>query len=219
MWFWWRGRTCNQAHIFAESYCWSRGADITMKDFSSFPDTRRYENWAHKIFSWNFLTIWRPILPVFPRAQSTWFLCWMPFTGYCRSAATAAHDLILVEVDGKCQPLAGISDKWSSVTGLHFPYLWNGFSIDPALQGLCSKLTSFLSVLGRHHRFLQNLFPLPGTWCPSPPLPLIDAYPFFRYQVRDHILRDKAHFPLLPLLPHFWGTVHSYKFILLCEIL
>ena len=32
-------------------------------------------NWGHKIFSWKVsLTIWRPVLPVFPRAQSPSFL-------------------------------------------------------------------------------------------------------------------------------------------------
>ena len=35
---------------------------------------RRCKNWAHKIFSWKYLTIWRPVLPVFPRAQSASFL-------------------------------------------------------------------------------------------------------------------------------------------------
>lgn len=185
-----------------------------MKDFSVLWDTKRYKNWTHKISSWEYLTVWRPVLPIF-----SVFPLHLELLQGLEVSSFAAHDLNLVEVDGKCQPLGGISDKRSSVTGLHFPYLWNGFSIDPALRGLCSRHTSFLSVLGRHHRFLQNLFPLPRTWCPSPPLPLIDAYPFFRYQVRDHVLRDKAHFPLLPLLPHLWATVHSYKFILLCEIL
>ena len=35
---------------------------------------RRYKNWAHKISSWKYLTIWRPVLPVFPWAQSASFL-------------------------------------------------------------------------------------------------------------------------------------------------
>ena len=26
-----------------------------------------YENWTHKISSWKYLTVWKPILPVFPR--------------------------------------------------------------------------------------------------------------------------------------------------------
>ena len=66
---------------------------------------RRYKNWAHKIGSWKYLTIWRPVLPVFPRARSASFLLstWTPFRGCWKSAAAAAHDLILVEVDGKCQ--------------------------------------------------------------------------------------------------------------------
>ena len=35
---------------------------------------KRYKIWAHKISSWKYLTIWRPILPVFPRAQRASFL-------------------------------------------------------------------------------------------------------------------------------------------------
>ena len=66
LWFWWRGSLCNQACIFAEGFCSSRGADVTMKEFSAFLDTRRCTNWAYKISSWKYLTIWRPVLPVFP---------------------------------------------------------------------------------------------------------------------------------------------------------
>ena len=67
MWFWWGGNTCNEAHIFfGEWFCKSRGAVITMKDFSAFIDMRRYKTWAHKIGSWKYITIWRPVLPVFP---------------------------------------------------------------------------------------------------------------------------------------------------------
>ena len=74
-----------------------------MKDFSTFLDMSRYKNWAHKISYWEYLTIWKSALPVFPWAQSTSFPlstlnsfreCW-------KSEAAAAHDLILVEVDGK----------------------------------------------------------------------------------------------------------------------
>ena len=41
----------------------------TMKDFSAFLDLRRYKNWAHKISFWKYLTIWKPVLPVFSWAQ------------------------------------------------------------------------------------------------------------------------------------------------------
>ena len=39
-----------------EGYCQSRGAAVTMKDFSSFLDTKRCKNWAHKIFSQQYLS-------------------------------------------------------------------------------------------------------------------------------------------------------------------
>ena len=71
---------------------------------------RRCKNWAHKIFSWKYLIIWRSVLPVFPRAQSASFLIstlWTPFRVCWRSAAAVASDLILQGADGKCQFVAG----------------------------------------------------------------------------------------------------------------
>ena len=66
---------------------------------------RRYKNWAHQISSWKYQSILRLILPVFPRAHNTSFLLSTlnSFQGYWKSAAIPAYDLILVEVDGKCQ--------------------------------------------------------------------------------------------------------------------
>ena len=54
MWFWERGSTCNQAHIFA-----------AMKECGAFLDMKRCKNWAYKSISWKYVTIWRPVLPVF----------------------------------------------------------------------------------------------------------------------------------------------------------
>jgi len=80
-----------------------------MKDFSAFLDIRRHKNWAHKISSWKYLTIWRPVLPVSTsppqhqhRGPHSCSPPWAPFRGCWKSAAAAAPDLILVEVDGKC---------------------------------------------------------------------------------------------------------------------
>jgi len=42
--------TCSQAHVLAEACSYSRGADVTMKDFSTFIDMGRCKDWAHKIF-------------------------------------------------------------------------------------------------------------------------------------------------------------------------
>jgi len=56
--------------------CRSWGADITMKDLSAFLDTRRCKNWAHQIFSGKHLTLWRPVLPVFPEHKGP--LSWSP---------------------------------------------------------------------------------------------------------------------------------------------
>ena len=68
----------------------------------------RYETmqeiWLKKI-SWKYLTIWRPVLAVFPehRAPCSCSPPWTPFRGCGRSAAAAAHNLILAEIEGKCQ--------------------------------------------------------------------------------------------------------------------
>ena len=72
--------TCSQVHnFFAKSSCQSQEAGVTTKDFSVFLDMRRYENWAHKVDLWKYLTIWRPVLPSSPLyrpppAQSASFL-------------------------------------------------------------------------------------------------------------------------------------------------
>ena len=44
---------------------------------------KRCKNWAHKIFSWKYLTIWRPVLPVFPefRVPPSWSPAWAPLAG------------------------------------------------------------------------------------------------------------------------------------------
>ena len=75
----------------------------SMKDFSVFLDIRRYNNWAHKIGSWEYVAIWRPILSV---SQSTECLISALHPGLLQrvleiSAVAAAHDLIFVKVDGK----------------------------------------------------------------------------------------------------------------------
>ena len=79
-----------------------------MKDFSAFLDIRRYKNEAHKIISWKCWILWRPVLPVFLERIVPHFCSppISPFRGCWKSANVAAHDLILVEIDGKCQFVA-----------------------------------------------------------------------------------------------------------------
>ena len=52
---------------------------VTMKDFSGFLDMRRCKNWAHKISSWEYLTIWRPVQPLFPEHRGP-HVCSPPWT-------------------------------------------------------------------------------------------------------------------------------------------
>ena len=104
-WFWWRGNTYSQAHIFSQKFSPSLVMLLLVRrntrhheGFGAFLDMRRYKNWDHKISSWKYLAedLSCQLFPHF--CSQPWTLlggCW-------RSAATAAHDLIIVEVDGKC---------------------------------------------------------------------------------------------------------------------
>ena len=117
MWFWWRGTSYIQTHIFCRFLLVSWKLLLVMRNrhyhevFSAFLDMRRYKNWAHKISSWKYLTIWKPVLP-FPfsppphslsqhRVPHFFSSLWTPFRGCWKSAAPSACDLILVEVDSK----------------------------------------------------------------------------------------------------------------------
>ena len=74
IWFWWRGIRAIR-HTFWQKVAASHEEQMSLLVvlvlFWIWEDTR---NWAHKIFSWKYLTIWRPVVPVFPRAQSASFL-------------------------------------------------------------------------------------------------------------------------------------------------
>ena len=61
--------------------------------FCCFSDMRRYKNWAHKISSWEYLTIWRPVQSVFLEHRVPHFCPppWTPFGGGWRSAAAVAR--------------------------------------------------------------------------------------------------------------------------------
>ena len=101
MWFWYAIK-----HTFILdfllvlwSFCQSWETICTMKNFSTFLDMRRYKNWAHKISSWVYLTIWRPVLAVFLEQRVPHFFFQPSILRECwRSAVAAAHDLILLEV-------------------------------------------------------------------------------------------------------------------------
>ena len=67
---------------------------------------------SHKVVSWKYLTIWRPVLPVFPWAQSTLFLfsTLNSFRQSRKSAAATVDDLILMEIDGKWHFVADLAN-------------------------------------------------------------------------------------------------------------
>ena len=93
-----------------------------MKDFSAFLAMRRYKNWAHKISSWEYLTIWRPVQPVVPEQRVPDFCSppWTPFRRCWRSAATAEPDLTLVEVDSHV-PMAS-ANLWLTMFLVSLPF-------------------------------------------------------------------------------------------------
>ena len=74
-----------------------------MKGFSAFLDMSRCKNWAHKIGSWKYLTLWRSVVSVFPEHRVPHFCSppWASSEGVGGQRLQAARDLILVEVDGK----------------------------------------------------------------------------------------------------------------------
>ena len=75
-----------------------------MKDFSAFLGTTRYL--GHKIGSWKYITIWRLVLPVFPRAQSG-LISALPSELLSGGVEYQwLQHLILIKVDGKCQFVA-----------------------------------------------------------------------------------------------------------------
>ena len=79
---------------------------------------------THKI-SWKDLTIWRPVLPVFPRALCL-ILDLHPelLSGPLKVSSCSGHDIIAVDVDGKCQSSVGRAlfclQTWPRLWGGHF---------------------------------------------------------------------------------------------------
>ena len=131
---------------FTEVCCWSHGGSyssqtsVFMKDFSVFLDMRRCKNWAHKIFSKKYLTIQRPILPIFQkhRVPHSWSPPWALLRSCCGSTAAVAHDFIHVEADAKCR-----SHRWIFVHML----------LVTRRTGSCSKVPAHVRriTLKRHH--------------------------------------------------------------------
>ena len=85
------------------SFFYSRWTVVTMKDFSACLDMRIYKNWAHKIFSWKYLS--EDLSCQFYHECTVPHFCsppWSLLRGCWKSAAASAQDLILVDGDGKC---------------------------------------------------------------------------------------------------------------------
>ena len=73
MWFGKKGVHVFKHIFFCRKFLLISWAMLVMKnnrhheEFCVFLDMKRYKYWAHKISSWDCITIWRPALPVFPK--------------------------------------------------------------------------------------------------------------------------------------------------------
>ena len=67
-----------------------------MKGFSAFLETRRCKDWAQKISSRKYLTLWRPVLPVFPEHRVPH--SWSTFRACGRSRVAAAQKSVPAEL-------------------------------------------------------------------------------------------------------------------------
>ena len=105
-----KGEISALKHTFWQRPAASRGADVTINDCNAFLNKRRCKNWVHRIFSWN-IYLKASSNSFFPkyRVPHSWTLPWTPFRVHWRLAATVICDLVLIEADGKCQFLGGIT--------------------------------------------------------------------------------------------------------------
>ena len=128
-------------------------AFLDMKDFGAFQDTRRIKNRAHKLSSWNYVTIYQTCPFQLPETQNASFLLSTlnSFRGCWRSATTVACDLILAEVDGKHpwqMPICG----WQNVTNQLEIWGFQTFLVGASSLDLCVN-----SHLERFYFFCQEL--------------------------------------------------------------
>ena len=146
---------------------------------------RRCKIWAHKIFSWKYLS--EDLFCQFfleHRVPHSWPPPRIPFRGCWKSAATAAHDLILVEVDGKCQ--------WQVLT-CSWHHLWNfpkEVSLSRAeLLGCFTSMNWFLSPGNRSVQLNSvSHFRKGYCWWASKAMPLVQA---IKYLIRGISIETK----------------------------
>ena len=85
--------------------------------------------WAHKIFTWKHLTIWRPVLLGFSQSTECLISDLHPEL-LSRSAACSGHDIIFVETAGKCQlPVSRVHIFDHALGAFHAhcaPQCWEG---------------------------------------------------------------------------------------------
>ena len=116
--------------------CWSQGTVIIRKDFSALLDMGSIRNGLIKSTHENTWLSKALTCQFFPkhRIPHFWSVPWTPFRGYWRSSATTAHDLILVEVDGRCQ-FGGDKSFYAQTLTEHLLYIEMLHSVLNKFQG------------------------------------------------------------------------------------
>ena len=151
---------------------------VIMKGFSAFLHMRRDMGWAHKISSWKYLTIRRPVLPVFLAHKVPHSPASNPFTACQRSTAAAAQDSMPAEAEGTCPwqapiccwqtSLQQLARTWILLTTMHVS--WEEGSSVVKSSGDCSLSDTFTEACERQiqcHGVTAPLslgFPGKNTW-------------------------------------------------------
>ena len=100
---------CRQAGILPEPCSGSPAVDVTANNFAAFLGMRRCKNWAHK----NLLLKKFNYLKAYSASFSQKTECFIPdfhpelLSGALKVSSCSSHDLIFVDVGGKCQSSVG----------------------------------------------------------------------------------------------------------------
>ena len=106
---------CRQAGILAESCSGSPAVDVTANNFSAFLDMRRCKNRAHRSLLLKKFNYLKACSASF--SQST--ECLIPdlnpelLSGVLKVSSCSCHDLIFVDIGGKCHFSVDRAPSWS----------------------------------------------------------------------------------------------------------
>ena len=106
MWFKWKENSCSQADIFCRRFLLVMGSSHHHEEFWYFFRYEEIQELGSQSQLLKICKIWRPVLPVSPRAQTASFLIsdTNAFRGLWKAAAAKAHGLTLLDVGVCCRP-------------------------------------------------------------------------------------------------------------------